>query len=219
MKIPEKVINHPNAYKIEENIYAIKNFVLPEESQWILSIAEATTEEEWFKDGRDWWSGKIIYIGEQNENNPHVKNLLARIENLFSESDHTIGGIKTIHRMKKKQIMFIHADNPKEINGLDNLVEFGIVMYHSDFEGGEVFYEDLGIEYKPEQYDLVIHPGSAKYKHGVRAVKSDTPRYITTAFVYGPGYEEILKSDAVYLDAETGKVNSEIHNPITVYHK
>jgi hypothetical protein len=72
---------------------------------------------------------------------------------------------------------FLHWDQEN-----DPSIELGIVYYVNDnYQGGELFYPKLNIEYKPKAGDLIIHPGSFKYMHGVRDVTEGT-RYSMNMF-------------------------------------
>lgn len=52
-------------------------------------------------------------------------------------------------------------------------VMYGCVFYLNDnFEGGELWYPNQGVEYTPVAGDMIIHPGSREYSHGVREVIS-----------------------------------------------
>lgn len=94
--------------------------------------------------------------------------------------------------------MFVHSDSPGK--GMCHLLsqtdtyktccelDYGVVAYFGNFEGGEIFYPDINpdgtkkdewqlidknsssFEYKPENGDLVIHCAFDPYSHGVREV-------------------------------------------------
>lgn len=52
-------------------------------------------------------------------------------------------------------------------------VMYGCVYYLNDnFEGGELWYPNQDVEYTPVAGDMIIHPGSREYSHGVREVIS-----------------------------------------------
>jgi len=52
-------------------------------------------------------------------------------------------------------------------------VMYGCVYYiNDDFKGGELWYPNQGVEYVPEAGDLIMHPGSREYSHGVREIES-----------------------------------------------
>lgn len=47
-------------------------------------------------------------------------------------------------------------------------VMYGCILYVNDnFDGGELYYENLGIVYDPVPGQLIIHPGTKEYTHGV----------------------------------------------------
>lgn len=102
--------------------------------------------------------------------------------------------------------MFTHSDSPGkgECHRLSQVdvwktcceLDFGLVGYFGDFEGGEIFYvnihkdghrkdgvreEDM-LVIKPERGDLVIHGAFAPHAHGVKPVSSGR-RYAFSNFV------------------------------------
>jgi len=107
--------------------------------------------------------------------------------------------------------MFTHSDSPGKnschlLSQVDVfktccIIDYGLVAYLGDFEGGEVFYPNLNpdgtkkvdnfdgpcLEYKPEKGDVIIHGAFTDYAHGVREVKSGI-RYAFSNFVLK--YEE-----------------------------
>jgi hypothetical protein len=75
--------------------------------------------------------------------------------------------------------MKVHSDGDVP---MPNPPKFGAVLYFNDnFSGGELVYDKLNIEYKPVAGDLVIHPGTKIYSHGVNNVTSGA-RYVSTLF-------------------------------------
>lgn len=63
-------------------------------------------------------------------------------------------------------------------------VMHGAIFYINDgYEGGEVYYPELGLEIKPAANSLIIHPAKKEYLHGVREVtKGD--RFAITFFAF-----------------------------------
>ena len=58
----------------------------------------------------------------------------------------------------------------------------GVAIYLNDnFDGGEIYYPNLGISYKPLRGALICHPGTAKYMHGVNKVLGND-RYILSSY-------------------------------------
>jgi hypothetical protein len=95
--------------------------------------------------------------------------------------------------------MFVHSDSPGKgqchlLSQTDTYktcceLDYGVVAYFGDFEGGEVFYPDINpdgtvknaqqlidnspcLEYKPEKGDVVVHCAFDPYSHGVREITS-----------------------------------------------
>jgi hypothetical protein len=104
--------------------------------------------------------------------------------------------------------MFVHADNPgtgeEDLTQKDPwstcaLIDYGMVAYFGEFEGGETYYpkfrkdgslrEEEGpgdindcLEIKPEAGDVIIHRAVMPWSHGVRNVTSGV-RYAFSNFV------------------------------------
>jgi hypothetical protein len=58
-----------------------------------------------------------------------------------------------------------------------------VVYFNDDYEGGELYYPELGITHKPKARSLVMHGGNIT--HESLPVTSDDLRYFSTAFVRG----------------------------------
>lgn len=137
--------------------------------------------------------------------------------------------------------MFTHSDSPGkgECHRLSQVdvwktccvLDFGLVGYFGDFDGGEIFYVNINkdgnrtdgigeencLTIKPERGDLVIHGAFAPHAHGVRPVSSGK-RYAFSNFVLkaedNPGsfynyktpeyYEQIKDKDTLTLEQFTG---------------
>lgn len=51
----------------------------------------------------------------------------------------------------------------------------GVIYYVTDnFDGGETFYPELGVAYKPVARSAIIHPGQPKFLHQVNEIKNGT---------------------------------------------
>lgn len=58
-----------------------------------------------------------------------------------------------------------------------------LIYLNDDYEGGEIYFPQLGIEIKPKPGDLVMFPDNPGYVHGVKSITSGvrftTPRWFT----------------------------------------
>lgn len=165
---------------LEDKIWVVHNFIDKKESEIYLEIANSVNEEDWWKENGGWYKGKYLNLS----NNPIIQKLSNSITKRFSElfehgSSYTYGSPGSIHRMTKGQEMFVHADFSELDDKDDDIVLFNTAIYHNDVPGGEIYYPEIGIEYHPTQGDLVMHPGTTRYRHGVKTVLEDT-RYIST---------------------------------------
>ena len=136
--------------------------------------------------------------------------------------------------------MFTHSDSPGkgECHRLSQVdvwktcceLDFGLVAYFGDFEGGEIFYVNIdkdgnrsdgvtaenNLKIKPERGDIIIHGAFYPHAHGVNPVTSGR-RYAFSNFVLkaedNPGsfynyktpeyYEQIKDKDNLTLEEFT----------------
>jgi len=217
----QTILNHPDYFEVEENVHVIKNFTTQEERDWFVAIAEAGTGEQWDSDKRIWWNNKILYVGDENSQHPIIKNVMDRIRSLFDDSREekwSFGGLITVHRMQPGEAMFEHADNPSGTDGTTNYVQFGMVLYHNDFNGGEIVYKNIGINYKPEKGDLLMHPGTTKYTHYTLPVLGGPNRYVSTTFAFDPAVKRLRDKKMVFENIETGEAEG-VSDPVFLYQK
>jgi hypothetical protein len=201
---------HPNFTQIEENVWVIKNFISDEICDSLVEYAESQPEEKWWeRNKREWWHGKFLFAAENDRIIKTFIDIKEEIAKLFTE-DWFLSDMASIHRMQKGEGMFEHSDNPTESMGRNNFVELSFVLYISDFEGGEIYYPKIPMEYKSEKGDLLIHPGVGRYFHGVHPVTSDAVRYVTTAFAYDRRVKELRDKGLVYEDVNSGQPINEI---------
>jgi hypothetical protein len=141
----------------------------------------------------DWYEGKST-------------GLPLRLIDAWEQISELIGPIWVVHpsaaiikTTPKDTGMFVHSDSPGKgachlLSQTDTSktcceLDYGVVAYFGDFEGGEIFYPDINtdgtvknawelvnntecFEYKPEKGDVVIHSAFDPYSHGTRPVTS-----------------------------------------------
>ena len=168
--------NNPNLVKYDEKVMIYKNFF---DKDYVEKINnEFNTKYNGSaieKHAIDWYAEKTTQAF------PELMEAWNKISEFISPTH-------IIHPQLSMQIivpgdggMFVHADSPGEGNhhlltapdrwstccGLD----YGVIGYFGDFEGGEVFYPELNnLEVKVEPGDLIIHGATGKWAHGVKEV-------------------------------------------------
>ncbi len=205
--------------KVEENIWVIKNFVSKEILQEYKDYIESIDEKEWWKKNKDWWVGKYIALDDTCSIFPRVTELTKKVESIVND-DVYLGLFGSIHRLTPGQGMFIHTDNPTEkrplydenkeqvgsTGGHNNYCILAMVLYLNEFNGGNLYFPELKIDYHGNPGDLVIFPGTGReYDHGVRPLEDGPNRYIMTGFGYDQRVETLKQAKYVFEDVETGK--------------
>lgn len=84
-----------------------------------------------------------------------------------------------INHFRAGHDLFLHKDNVH-----NPFVTYGAVYYITDdYEGGEIYYPTLELEFKPKANSLVIHPAENGYEHGVRDIIAGD-RFTITYFAF-----------------------------------
>lgn len=184
MRDTRLIFSHPNFLKLEDNIWVIKNFLSKEELEAYMLEVKNSTEEDWNQQGSGWYEGKVLPLQKR----PAMKvadEIVEKFKTLFEfANEYSFGCPMSIHRMKPGEEMFIHADYPELDDFNEDYILFNVALYHNEFEGGSLFYPGKDyIEYKPEPGDLVMHPGTTDYRHGVRKVTGENIRYMSNLWV------------------------------------
>ena len=132
---------HSGAIRIADEIFLYKSFISKEEA-------------------KDLHNTCLNY--PNNAPAEEAEGILLKIQDLVKDT-HTVTKTLSFMRMFPGDEMDAHTDAYLEET------EYGVLLYLNDcFNGGEIYYPDFNLEYKPEAGDLIIH--HATIKHGVRKV-------------------------------------------------
>jgi hypothetical protein len=184
-----------DAYGTKSGIFVFKNFIDKDIVDSIEEFLNAEQPEilESPLNLIDWYEGKGTGLP------PRLIDAWEQISKLI-EPDWVIHPSATILKTKPGDNgMFVHSDSPGKgachlLSQTDTYktcceLDYGIVAYFGDFEGGAVFYPDINpdgtvkdawqlvnneecLEFKPEKGDVVIHSAFDPYSHGVREITS-----------------------------------------------
>lgn len=184
--------SYMNIVNPDPNIFVFENFISESDANTLLSLALRATDGEWSnynyteRHENDEWEDRILILdkcdGFTNLEKTIVDSLFNKIQSEVNKAidkyTYEYTGFNTIYRSVTGQSMKTHSDQ-----GLGVKYKYGVVLYLNDsYDGGEIFYPNIGLEMKPKAYSLVVHPAHEAYRHGVKEVLSGT-RYSMTTFL------------------------------------
>jgi hypothetical protein len=181
--------NDPNIIKLHEKVFVYKNFIPQELVEKITGIANVEQEKkrlDYEIHKIDWYKDKVTNdIPELIEVWDLVSEFLLPTHSIHPE-------LKLLIGREGGGGMFLHCDSPGEDNEHMLLsddtwstccfLDYGAVAYFGDFDGGEIVYPFINVEYKPNPGDLVIHGAHYDCSHEVKEVTRGI-RYAYSMFV------------------------------------
>lgn len=167
--------DNPGFTKLDEEIYVWEDFLSPEEHQKYFDLALSITEEEWMRhvNPNNFWTGK------NSQNKKEIYKLTNKINRVL-EPEYVIPPLAVLSRTPVGQGMYVHKDRGEEdydepfLNDLGTCtaIDYGILVYIGDWEGGELYYPNKGIEFKPKPGSLIVHGAGEDCAHGVKPCTS-----------------------------------------------
>jgi hypothetical protein len=166
-----------NVIKHHDKIWEVENFLSSSEIDYFLDLAKNSSADDWNDpNAPDHWKSRNLNL-EYTEN---VKALEEKIASTFYDYEQ-IHDLRSLLRYRTGDILGEHRDNA---NASDFNNIYGVVLYlNDDYQGGEIYYSELGLELKPTAGTMVVH--AAGILHGVKQVLGDNVRYVLTSFVKG----------------------------------
>jgi hypothetical protein len=193
--------NNHNVTKYSDQVFLYKNFLSQEEVNKINDAAKKFDKSQWEYENQeiDWYKDKT---------GPLMEDLFPIWEKMsdFLYPEYMIHPMLSLLIMRPgDEPMFVHSDSPgrdmeEELTQQDAwqtccIIDYGIIVYMGEFEGGQVFYPNLDKSgnFQEEDYencleiavrpgDLIVHGSCHPYEHGVRGV-TEGFRYAFTNFM------------------------------------
>lgn len=172
---------------VKDRLWEYENFLTEEEVSLFMDAINSSIEEDWFSEDLPLYdqhhAGKTLPISGGLES--VIKEVDARVAGIFTNTSHMVHIGSIVRGSNKFSPVGLHRDNEDQDmeNNRNAENKYGILMYlNSDFDGGEICYPELGIEYKPKPGVLLIH--YAGNLHGVNPITSGV-RYSMTSFAWG----------------------------------
>jgi hypothetical protein len=168
----KELITHPGAVFLDDEICLIKNFLPENLLDSLVDLAESASYEDWHKRNN---SPESQYSGSSLEFDGALADEVRSICDGLFGGTYTFSHIMYLRRRRESQGIAPHFDNWDQKSCTNGLV----IYLNDDYSGGEIYYPNRGIEYKPVKNSLVIHSADEDYTHGVREVEGGTRLYMT----------------------------------------
>lgn len=153
--------------KIFDGIYEVENFINEKKSENIYSFLKNKDDSE--------WSGEFSEVLTLDTQSSYILNVInIKLLNFLEEELKSTGF--NFHRIKKDRFLPKH----KDIEGNKNVCLGLVIYFNENYEGGEIFYNDLEIKIKPKKYSMLMH--QSNINHEVLKVEDGT-RYFATNFI------------------------------------
>lgn len=187
-----------------ENIIELQDFMTDEEVNFLdnsarnLKIWDITqshkNENGTITYDADYWKDRVCSAPSLNQNDPRIvpvivglfNRLQPIIEDFFNVKVKPTG--QTIVKWNPGQFQLPHAD--KELhsgpdagtpNDFPNYDIASLFYINDDYEGGELYFPNQGIQFKPKRGSAYFFPGDMNYVHGVTEIR-DGFRYTCPFF-------------------------------------
>lgn len=173
-----------NLEKLSGQVWVLHEFLDESTAALLVDDISSLNDDVWYTndvDDSSFWYGRNLHISKLSEQAQEaIKDAEIRLSSVFSGYS-KIHDIQSVLRtITDGKSLGEHRDNSAE-NDITNM--FGLIIYlNTEYSGGEIYYKDLGVDYKPRAGDLVVH--YAGLVHGVKKV-TEGIRYILTSFVKG----------------------------------
>ena len=175
-----------------EHIHVIQNFLTTDEVT--SAITYANSIKEWMH-LTDNWNERVhnfsLITKCGDETSKFFKSLTDRVKVKIQETMRTTlnEAAPSIVRWRVGDGQAPHADK-QELDGRPNLYPendiASLVYLNDDYDGGEIYFPNQGLQFKPQCGSLAFFPGDIHYLHGVTKVTTGV-RYTM------PNFWKVLK--------------------------
>jgi hypothetical protein len=186
------------------NIIALEDFMTPEELEFLDTFARNNTtwdytESHYNDEGvciydASYWENRVATTETLNSVDPKVVETIIKMQqrlkvevDKFFEVD-ALPTSAALVRWLPGQLQMPHADkelHEGENRGKPNDFPFydiaGLFYLNDEYEGGELYFPEQGIQFKPKRGAAYFFPGDMNYIHGVTEITSGI-RYVSPFF-------------------------------------
>jgi hypothetical protein len=196
----------PSGYfgKDADMIQARENFMTPEELEFLSNAAKNIkvwdiTETHYNEEGTiiydsKYWEDRVATSRSLDLNDERINPMITTLQQRLKEEVDSFFGVDAlptstaIVRWLPGQLQMPHAD--KELHEGDDAGKpndfpwydiAGLFYLNNDYEGGELYFPNQGIQFKPKAGGAYFFPGDMNYVHGVTEINSGI-RYVIPFF-------------------------------------
>lgn len=187
-----------------DNIVALENFMTEEELEFLDEFSKNNTawdytESHYNEDGvciydASYWENRVATADTLASVDPKAveiivnmqKRLKVEVDKFFSVD--ALATSPALVRWLPGQLQMPHADkelHEGENRGKPNDFPFydiaGLFYLNDEYEGGELYFPEQGIQFKPKRGAAYFFPGDMNYIHGVTEITSGI-RYVSPFF-------------------------------------
>ena len=175
------MFSNKNFEKLGEDIYVYHNFMSDEEADSVTIYLDSLTAEDYWQPQPE----KRFKVKEE-KGVRSLEEIRSRIKSLLDDG-YYVGTNTHPHKLLKGTKRYAHSDKEEfveaskasesyvdgeEFDYADG-IDMGMYIFFNDFEGGEFYYEEQGITYKPCKGDLIFHSPEDHCKHSTKEVLSE----------------------------------------------
>ena len=187
-----------------DNIVALENFMTEEELEFLDEFSKNNTawdytESHYNEDGvciydASYWENRVATADTLASVDPRAveiivnmqKRLKVEVDKFFNVD--ALATSPALVRWLPGQLQMPHADkelHEGENRGKPNDFPFydiaGLFYLNDEYEGGELYFPEQGIQFKPKRGAAYFFPGDMNYIHGVTEITSGI-RYVSPFF-------------------------------------
>lgn len=166
---------------IGKDIYVIHNFLSDEECLKVTEYLDSLNQDDWWQPHPE----KRFKVKEE-KGVKFLEEIRDRINSLL-EDNYYVGTNTHPHKLLKGTSRYAHSDKEEFIEAWDasrlyvegedfdyvDGMDIGMYAFFNDFDGGEFYYEEQDILYKPKKGDLIFHSPEEHCKHSTKEILSE----------------------------------------------
>jgi CDGSH-type Zn-finger protein len=171
--------NHSNIEEVIPGIYIISDFISQDQVKEVM---------DFLKENKD----NTLTIEDTDQNSKMMDNRIIDINDKglsildidFNPIFNNLYSVLPIANIIKYEIGDVFPPHQDTSVYCPIESDWGLVLYiNDDYEGGELYYTEKNITYRPKSGDLLIHGATKEFTHGTTPIISGT-KYIATSFAF-----------------------------------